>query len=214
MPEVLLNVADEPYGPWEAAEDRSGVRGTPPPFWAFPWPGGAALARYLLDVPDVVAGRRVVDVGCGSGLVSLAAVRAGAAEVLALDVDPLALTATRLNAALNDVPTDDASRGRLRAVLADVLALAPAPDDDPLLAELLAADVVLAGDLFFERTLATAMLTLLRRAADTGCLVLTGDPGRAHLPADAFTEVAGYDVPVAAALEDAPVRRTRVLRLP
>ena len=205
---MLLHVADEPYGLWEAAEDRSGARGTPPPFWAFPWPGGAALARYLLDVPALVAGRRVLDVGCGSGLVSLAAVRAGAAHALALDLDPLALTATRLNAALNDVPPR-----RLRTAPADVLVLASAPDDDPLLTGLLAADVVLAGDLFFERTLAAAMLALLRRAAGAGCLVLTGDPGRTYLPADAFVELAAYDVPVSPALEDAPVRRTRVLRL-
>ena len=205
---MLLHVADEPYGLWEAAEGRSGVRGTPPPFWAFPWPGGAALARYLLDAPNVVAGRRVVDVGCGSGLVSLAAVRAGAADVLALDLDPLALTATGLNADLNDVPFH-----RLRTACADVLVLASAPDDDPALVELLAADVVLAGDLFFERTLAAAMLILLRRTAAAGCLVLTGDPGRTYLPADAFTELTSYDVPVSPALEDAPVRRTRVLRL-
>ena len=203
-----MHVADEPYGPWQASEDRSGARGTPPPFWAFPWPGGVALARYLLDTPAVVAGRRVVDVGCGGGLVSLAALRAGAADVLALDLDPLALTATRLNGDLNQVPAH-----LLRTAPADVLDLAGAADGDPLLAELLAADVVLAGDLFFERVLAAGMLRLLRRAASAGCTVLTGDPGRAYLPAAVFDELAAYDVPVSPALEDAPVRRTRVLRL-
>lgn len=208
MPEVLLYAADEPYGPWEATEGRSGVPGTPPPFWAFPWPGGVALARFLLDAPDVVARRHVVDLGCGSGLVSIAVALAGAGDVLALDVDPLALTATRLNAGLSDVPAH-----RLRTAPADVHELAAAPDDDPLLRDVLAADVVLAGDLFFEHALAASVLALLRRAAAAGCTVLTGDPGRAHLPADAFVEVAAYDVPVAAALEDAPVRRTRVLRL-
>ena len=208
MPEVLLHVAEEPYGLWEATEDRSGVRGTPPPFWAFPWPGGAALARYLLDVPAVVAGLRVVDVGCGSGLVSLAAARAGAADVLALDLDPLALAATGLNTALNDV-----CPGLVRVVRADVVELAAAPDAEPLVAALLGAGAVLAGDLFFERTLAAAMLALLRRATTAGCTVLTGDPGRTHLPAGVFTEVATYDVPTSPALEDAPVRRTRVLRL-
>lgn len=205
---MLLHVADEPYGLWEATENRSGVRGAPLPFWAFPWPGGVALARYLLDTPAVVAGLSVVDVGCGSGLVSLAAVGAGARDVLALDLDPLALTATRLNAALNDTPAQ-----RLRTAPADVLELAAASGDEPVLRDLLAADVVLAGDLFFECALATAMLALLRRATDAGCTVLTGDPGRAHLPADVFVEVAAYDVPVSPALEDAPVRRTRVLRL-
>jgi predicted nicotinamide N-methyase len=211
---VVLQVAAEPYGLWQATEDRSGVRGTPPPFWAFPWPGGAALARYLLDEPAAVAGRRVVDLGCGSGLVSIAAALAGAAHVLALDLDPLALTATGLNAGLNGVPVGPPPGGRLATGAADVLALAGAPDDEPLVARLLSAEVVLAGDLFFERSLAAATLAVLRRAVGTGALVLAGDPGRAYLPAGTFTEVAAYDVPVPEALEDAPVRRTRVLTLP
>nr|WP_255395978.1 50S ribosomal protein L11 methyltransferase [Kineosporia sp. R_H_3] len=172
------------------------------------------MARHLLDAPAAVAGRVVVDLGCGSGLVSIAAALAGAAHVLALDLDPLALTATTLNAGLNGVPVGALPAGRLATAVADVLAAAQAPDDDPLVARLLAADVVLAGDLFFERSLAAATLTVLRRSTAAGALVLAGDPGRTYLPAGTFTEVAAYDVPVAAALEDAPVRRTRVLTLP
>ncbi|WP_088287335.1 50S ribosomal protein L11 methyltransferase [Kineosporia sp. A_224] len=214
VPEVVLHVAAEPYGLWQATEDRSGVQGAPPPFWAFPWPGGAALARHLLEAPDAVAGRLVVDLGCGSGLVSIAAALAGAAHVLALDLDPLALTATALNAGLNGVTVGAPPAGRLATAVADVVAMAQAADGDPLVARLLAADVVLAGDLFFERSLAAATLTVLRRAVAAGAVVLAGDPGRTYLPPDTFTPVAAFDVPVAAALEDAPVRRTRVLTLP
>ncbi len=151
----------------------------------------------------VVRGRSVVDVGSGSGLVAVAAGLAGARCVLAVDRDPYAVAATRLNAGLNGV--------RLDVEAADVAVPTELPA--PLHDRVLGADVVLAGDMFFERDLATAMLALLRAAAAAGAEVLVGDPGRAHLPPDAFTEVAGYDVPVSAALEDAPVRRTRVLRL-
>ncbi|MEJ5915418.1 class I SAM-dependent methyltransferase [Pseudokineococcus sp. 1T1Z-3] len=195
VPEVVLPTADDVMALWLDTEASAGSP-QPPPFWGFPWAGGQVLARHVLDHPDLVAGARVVDVGCGSGLLAVAAALAGAQAVLALDVDPLAVAAARWSADLNDVAVEV----RRTDVLTEPGAVA-------------GADVVLVGDLFYERATAQALLPLLQEQAARGALVLVGDPGRAHLPAAAFVEVARHDVPVVATLEERDVRSTAVLRL-
>lgn len=192
VPEVRLRQAEEAFGLWEQTEAERGQR-LPPPFWAFPWAGGQALARYVLDHPELVAGRTVLDVASGSGLVAVAARLAGAGEVRAADIDPLALTAVGLNAAANGVTVS--------VVSGDVLA--GAAD----------ADVVLAGDVCYERGFAARAEAFLRRAAGGGALVLLGDPGRAYLPGTGLERLARYEVPVLAALEDADVKTTTVWKL-
>ena len=185
--EVRLHQADEPIALWEHTE--AGGPEQPPPFWAFAWAGGQALARYLLDAPELVAGRPVLDLATGSGLVAIAAARAGATPVTANDIDPLSLAATRANAEANAV--------EVHTVEGDLL------DTDD------AYGVVLAGDVFYSRAMAGRVLPFLRRAAGRGALVLVGDPGRAYAP-DGLIERAVYDVPVSEALESVPMRRTTV----
>jgi predicted nicotinamide N-methyase len=165
-----------------------------PPFWAYPWAGGQALARYLLDHPGIVAGRRVLDVASGSGLVAIAAARAGAASVVAGDIDPHAVAAIAINAAANAVAVDP----RAFDLAAD------GPGD---------AEVVLAGDVFYQRELAALALRFLRLAAAAGAGVLVSDPGRAFVPADSLTALDRYQVPVLTAIEDAPVKSVTIYRL-
>ncbi|WP_328461105.1 50S ribosomal protein L11 methyltransferase [Actinoplanes sp. NBC_00393] len=187
VPEITLRQAEEPIALWEATE----VGGTsqPPPFWAFAWAGGQALARHILDEPDLVAGRSVLDLATGSGLVAVAAARAGARPVTANDIDPFSLAAARANAEVNGV--------QVETVEADLL-----DTDDRY-------GVVLAGDVFYSREMAGRVLPFLRRAAGRGSLVLVGDPGRAYLPTG-LIQRAVYDVPVNEELESVPVRRTTV----
>jgi predicted nicotinamide N-methyase len=194
VPEVHLHLGWGVVELWEGVEVEAGRTGLEPPFWAFAWPGGQVLARYVLDHPAVVAGRQVLDVASGSGLVAIAAARAGAAEVLARDVDPLAVAAIRVNAA--------ASAAVVRAAADDVL------DGDGE-----GADVVLVGDAFYQRALAERVMGLLHRASARGAVVLLGDPGRAHLPTAALERVATYDVPVLEDLEGSEVRTASVYRL-
>src|SRR5690348_14839923 len=189
VPEVTLRTAPEPFGLWSRTQRDA------PPFWAFPWAGGQALARYVLDHPEVVRGRRVLDAASGSGLVAIAAARAGAAGVTACDVDPNAVAAIGINAGANDAA----------AVTARVLDLAA---DDPS-----GAQVVLAADVFYQRELAELALRFLRRAAASGADVLVADPGRAFLPAADLTPLAAYEVPVLTVLEDKPVKTVTVYRL-
>ena len=191
VPELLLYQADEPIALWERTEAGRGEQ--PPPFWAFAWAGGQALARYVLDVPDLVRGREVLDLATGSGLVAIAAAQAGARTVTANDIDPLALAAASANAAANGV--------RLRLVEGDLLQTHAR------------YGVVLAGDVCYSREMSGRMLAFLRRAAAAGALVLIGDPGRAYLPAEGLTAAAAYEIPVAKALESVPVRRTTVWRV-
>jgi predicted nicotinamide N-methyase len=165
-----------------------------PPFWAYPWAGGQALARYLLDNPGIAAGRRVLDVASGSGLVAIAAARAGAASVVAGDIDPHAVAAIAINASANEV-----------AVEARVFDLAADGPGD--------AEVVLAGDVFYQKQLADLALRFLRAAASAGADVLVADPGRAFVPAASLTALARYQVPVLTAIEDAPVKSVTVYRL-
>lgn len=194
VPEIQLHQADEPIGLWELTEGEFRSE-QPPPFWAFAWAGGQALARYVLDHPEVVAGRRVLDLASGSGLVAVAAARSGAAPVRAVDVDPFAGAATRLNAAANGVS--------LTVDTADLL------DGDAGDAE-----VVLVGDAFYSQAMADRMFGFLRRAARTGARVLVGDPDRAFLPRRLLRRLASYDVPVPPALESVRVKHTTVWELP
>lgn len=189
LSELVLYQAEEPIALWERTEAAGAEQ--PPPFWAFAWAGGQALARHVLDHPDLVSGRAVLDLATGSGLVAVAAARAGARTVTANDIDPLSLAAAEANAAANGVP--------VRLVEADLLA-GGFPE----------ADVVLAGDVFYSREMAGRVLPFLRRAAGRGALVLVGDPGRAYLPIDGMIHRATYDVPVLESLESVPVRRTSV----
>ena len=194
VPELRLHLADEAIELWETTQvaiDRGAV---PPPFWAFVWAGGQALARHLLDHPDLVADRDVVDVATGSGLVALAAARAGAADVTAYDVDEIAVAATRLNARLNDLEID--------ARAADIRAV-----------EVPAAALVTVGDVFYDEKIAAVMLSELRRLAAAGAEVLVGDPHRAYLPHEHLEVLASYDVDVETDLEDEPVKPAVVARL-
>ncbi|HEX2075296.1 MAG TPA: 50S ribosomal protein L11 methyltransferase [Geodermatophilus sp.] len=192
VPEVRLHVADDVVALWEAMEGEAGGAGEAPPFWAAAWPGGQALARYVLDHPAVVAGRAVLDLGAGSGLVAVAARLAGARWLLASDVDPFGRTAVGVNAVLNGVAGV--------SVTGDVL------DRD-----LPGIEVVLAGDVCYDRAMTERVLPFLDRARARGCEVLVGDPGRPYLPHDRLAAVAVYEVPET---EGPGLRRTTVWRLP
>ncbi len=207
-PEIKLYAADDAYSVWEVTTRVGQTRQPDPtiptipeqiasepavPFWSFPWPGGQALARYILDNPDLVAGRWVLDLAAGSGIVGIAAAKAGAAVTTAVDIDPFSAAAQTLNAQANQVP--------LQVILADLL-------DD----EISDFDVVLAGDVCYERELTDRMFGFLRRAYRAGADVLLGDPGRVYLPKVGLTAVAEYDVPTTL-LENSDTKRTTVWRL-
>ncbi|MGY2067480.1 class I SAM-dependent methyltransferase [Blastococcus sp. SYSU DS0619] len=197
VPEVELLVAADVVALWEAMQTEHGRTSTEPPFWAAAWPGGQALARYVLDHPELVAGRAVLDLGAGSGLVSVAAVRAGASSVLASDVDPYALTAVTVNAERNGAPGI--------TPVGDVLGDGP-PD----------VAVILAGDVCYDREMTDRVLPFLEAARARGVEVLVGDPGRVYLPEDRLTALAVYDVPDTEPSPTQPtaVRRTTVWQLP
>jgi predicted nicotinamide N-methyase len=192
VPEIRLHLAEEAHDLWLKTEEELGIIGLPPPFWAFAWAGGQGLARYVLDHPEKVAGRRVLDFATGSGLVAIAACKAGAASVTASDVDAWANAACRLNAAANavrfDVTTDDVI-GRIGGF-----------------------DLLLAGDVFYDREMTASLLPWFDTLAGAGVTVLVGDPGRSYCPKDRLTALAVYEVPVLTALEDSAVKRTTVWR--
>jgi predicted nicotinamide N-methyase len=191
VPEIALHLATEVTPIWRASEETLAEGAVPPPFWAFAWAGGQALARYLLDNPAVVAGREVMDFASGSGLVAIAAAKAGAACVAASEIDPFATAAIGLNAAANGVAV---------AVLRGDLIAAPA----------VALPVVTAGDVCYEQPMAGRATAWLRRCAAAGSLVLLGDPGRAYLPRAGLVERARYEVPTSRELEDREMRETVV----
>jgi predicted nicotinamide N-methyase len=193
VPEVTLHLADDVVALWEALETGEVDPGSDPPFWAAAWPGGQALARYVLDHPQVVAGRTVLDLGAGSGLVAIAALRAGAARVLASEVDPYGRAAVTANA-------EDNGGGPL-VVTGDLL------DDEPDGA----IDVVLAGDVCYDREMTERVLPFLGKAWLGGAAVYLGDPGRPYVPREGLLEMATFDVPDT---EGPQVRRTTVWRLP
>jgi predicted nicotinamide N-methyase len=192
-PEISLHVAEEATELWQKTEDELATIGLPPPFWAFAWAGGQALTRYVLDHPEVVRGKRVLDFASGSGLVAIAAAKAGAAEVIAADIDAFAAAAIGLNARANGVS--------IEARLDDLLGLDQG------------WDVILAGDICYERELAGQVIEWLSGLSQRGATVLIGDPGRSYLPKDRLAEVATYQVPVTRALEDAEIKKSSVWRL-
>jgi predicted nicotinamide N-methyase len=194
-PELSLHLADEITPIWKMTEEALVEIGLPPPFWAFAWAGGQALARYILDNPEIVAGKRVIDFASGSGLVAIAAMRAGAASVLAADIDVFCEAAIGLNAAANSVTV---------AFTEVDLLDAPPP----------AADVLLAGDICYERPMAEAVMAWLGQGRAAGATVLIGDPGRTYFPKDGLTKLAEYQVPTTRELEDMAVKRTSVWTLP
>lgn len=193
VPEVRLHLADDAVSLWELTEEQLGELGLPPPFWAFAWAGGQALARYVLDQPEIVRGKSVLDVASGSGLVAIAAMQAGAGRALAADIDRFAGDAALLNAALNGVTLDTT--------------------DADLIGADVAQDVILVGDLFYDRDLAPRVFAWLVALRDAGKQVLIGDPGRTYLPKDKLTQIAAYDIPVTRALEDAELKRAAVWAL-
>ncbi len=195
-PELTLHLADEVTPIWRMTEEALAEIGLPPPFWAFAWAGGQALARYALDKPDVVSGRAVIDFASGSGIVGIAAMRAGASRVLAADIDPFCGEALSLNAAVNGVAVDYTG--------ADLLDAPPPPW----------ADVILAGDICYEKPLADRVMAWLAQAGAAGATVLIGDPGRSYFPREGLVKLAEYQVPTTRELEDQEVKKTAVWTLP
>ena len=196
LPELRMYLGDDVTGVWERTEAAFGPD-RPPPFWAFAWAGGQAVARYVLDHPETVAGRGVLDIAAGGGVVAVAAAVAGAATVTASDIDRLAIAAIGLNAEANGVTVE--------ARLADLL-------DDPWRSAGDDVTVVLAGDVCYSREMTGRVLRLLDQAAERGATVLLGDPGRAYLPTDRLTALARYQVPVTHDLESTAVKHTTVWR--
>ena len=194
-PEISLWLADEVTPIWRMTEEELGEMGLPPPFWAFAWAGGQGLARWLLDHPEEAAGKRVLDFAAGSGLVGVAAMKAGAAAALCADIDPFCAAAVELNAKANDV--------RLGFTGEDLLEAPP-----------LDVDLICAGDVCYERPMADRVLAWLAQAKASGARVLIGDPGRSYFPKDGgLTLLAEYAVPTSRELEDQEVKRTRVWAL-
>lgn len=194
VPELQLRLAEEIIPIWRLAERYAGGRDLAPPFWAFAWVGGQALARYLLDHPAEVAGKQVLDFAAGSGIVAIAAMRAGAARALAADIDPFAAEVVAMNAQVNGVNVEVTDRDLLRF---------PPP----------AADLVFAGDICYEQPLAARAISWLRAAHVAGSRVLIGDPGRAHLPAG-LIRLANYEVPTSRDLEDAHMKSAGIFTFP
>ena len=195
VPEISIYVADEAVPLWHKTEEEIGEQGLPPPFWAFAWAGGQALARHILDHPQIVRGKTVLDLASGSGLVGIAAIKAGAAAVTVADIDEFALSAARLNAAHNNVA--------LATVVGDLL------DGE----NRQRWDVILAGDIFYERDTAARAFNFLNRNAARGTVVLIGDPGRSYLPREKLHKIADYSVPVTRELEDTEIKQTAVWML-
>jgi predicted nicotinamide N-methyase len=194
VPEIRLHLATQITPLWEATEAGLAAANVAPPYWAFAWPGGQALSRYLFDHPDSVRGRRVLDFAAGCGIGAIAAAKTGAAAVIASDIDAIAIAVIGINAALNGVTVETTTADLTCAVAARW-------------------DTIIAGDVCYERPMAEAVMPWLRALARSGTTVLMADPGRAYLPKDGFVEIARYDVPTSLELEDRMVRTTCVLRL-
>lgn len=197
VPEISLHVADQSVPLWQKTEEELGKIGLPPPFWAFAWAGGQALARFVLDHRASFARRRVLDIGSGSGLVAIAAAKAGAVPVVAADTDPFAAHVIALNAAANGVYVE--------AMLQDLLPHRPQRESR--------YDFILAGDLFYERDTAARVLAFLDSHAAFGTRILIGDPGRAYLPRERLLHCCEYRISVARDLEDMDVKPTSVWAL-
>jgi predicted nicotinamide N-methyase len=194
VPEIRLHLATEVTPLWQATESELARKGLEPPFWAFAWPGGQALARHVLDHPELVQGRRVLDIAAGSGIAAIAAARAGAAQVVANEIDEFAAAALALNARINRAAVEISRRDLLGG------------GSDGF-------DLILAGDVCYERPMSDRMVPWLRARAAEGALVLLGDPGRAYLPSAGLVALARYDVPTTLELEDRTLRQTVVWRV-
>lgn len=192
VPEIRLHLASEVVPLWQATEETLTRHGLPPPYWAFAWPGGQAIARYVLDHPESLCGARVLDFAAGSGLAAIAAAKAGAASVAAAEIDEFALAAIALNAGLNNVSVETIGE--------DVVGRPSA------------WDIVLAGDVCYERPMAEQVARWFAALAAAGTEVLMADPGRAYLPRQGLVELARYDVPTSLDLEDRKQRETVVWR--
>ena len=194
LPEIRLHLATEVTPLWEATEATLARDNLPPPYWAFAWPGGQAVARLALDRPELVRGKRVLDFAAGTGVVGIACALAGAASVQSCDIDAFSLAAIALNAELNGVA--------VKALSADLVGR-----------DLPGIDVVLAGDVCYERPMAEAVTAWLRTVAANGTLVLLGDPGRAYVPTTGIERVGHYTVPTSLDLEDRETRETTIWKL-
>ena len=216
VPEISLHLAHESVPLWQKTEEELGEIGLPPPFWAFAWAGGQALARYVIDNPETVKAKKVLDLASGSGLVAIAAVKAGATHVLAADIDAFAVASIGLNVThnirhsgvsrnLSNHPDEDSGLRRNDGIVVtqDNLLTTPPP----------AVNTILVGDLFYEKSLAETVFAWLTQAKTQGTTVLIGDPGRSYLPKDKLTKLAEYNVPVTRDLEDAEIKRTAVWTL-
>lgn len=193
LPEIKLHLADESLPIWEKTEIELDEVNLPPPFWAFAWVGGQALARYVLDNPETARGKRVLDLGSGSGLVAVAVMRAGAAYACAADIDAYSAVAASLNADVNGIRIDTTETDLLDTT----------PDG---------FDMVLVGDLFYERGMSERVLAFMERADHAGAVVMVGDPRRSYFPTHRFEPVAEYDVATSRELEDQDIKRAQVWR--
>ena len=196
VPEIKLRLATEITPIWQATETELQEIGIPPPFWAFCWPGGQVLARYVLDNPDIVCGKRVLEFAAGGAVSGIAAAVGGAAEVIANDIDAMAVAAAQINAALNKVTLTPSTENYL---------MRKTPGG---------CDVILAGDIFYEQSPAVEIEAFLRREAASDAVVLIGDPGRKYLPIKNLHEVMRYEVPTSLELEDREMRDGVVWRVP
>jgi len=193
VPEITLHLASEVTPLWHATESYLEQNGLPPPYWAFAWPGGQTFARLLLDRPELARGRKVLDFASGCGIAAIAAAKAGAAQVVATEIDAFAVAALGLNAALNDV--------RFDIFEGDILAEPPA-----------AWDLILAGDVCYEKPMADRTVAWLDLAVARGAEVLIADPGRAYLPKTGLSEIARHDVPTSLDLENRKIMTTVIYR--
>jgi len=190
VPELRLHLASEVVPLWRKTEEELHEMGVPPPYWAFAWVGGQAMARHLLDNPSLVAGKRVLDFGSGSGMVALAAAKAGAAHVLAADIDKFSIAAIAANAAANG--------------------LAVSTTSDDIIGSTEQFGVILVGDMCYERPLADRLMAWLK---SSNAEILIGDPGRSYFPKDGLTRLALYSVATTTEIEDREIRETGVWRL-
>lgn len=194
LADIRLYQASEVTGLWEMTEAELAAHNLPPPFWAFAWAGGQGLGLYIQDNPQIVRGRRVLDLACGSGLVGIVAAQCGAREVMANDIDPFAEAACALNAELNGV--------RIGFDGADLLS-----------GNMPEVDVILAGDIFYEKGMSDAMLTFLRRAHDKSIVIFLGDPHRSYLPREGLKREAQYTVATQTTIEDTATKTVSIWSL-
>ncbi len=191
LPELTLHLATEITPLWQMTEDQMQAGHLPPPFWAFAWPGGQGVARYILDHPDVVRGKRVLDFAAGGGVIALAAMKAGAAEVTAIDIDPFALHAMQLNAVLNHVSITPMHGIDMTKVPKNI-------------------DLILTGDVCYQQAMTVQIMRWLWLCVGAGIRVIMGDPGRAYVPESGLIELAAYTVPTTREVESADSRTVKV----